>query len=253
MLNTPCRCWVLSETLHRLRVCQKRGICGLLGVDDNSRLDVIDAASGCPPFEVRRLLLRTRRDRSIRGLWFSADSDAFALTYVMRGLFGNDAIVSSPDDAVPLTQLTSTIFFDNFTEPLSRSLATYSDNTLTLTAIRRIVIFPSDAGRNQLILYWCLSKWRNFRTVTCQNCGSFYQQQEHIVECSDLPFRLLTDPRLDVIQVHPDNPLKIVEAYVTSISELLPISRDMYSSLLQVLGDHIWESIRLVCGVGTEL
>ena len=38
----------LSTTLTKLRLCQKRGICAILGIDVNSRLDVVDAASVCP-------------------------------------------------------------------------------------------------------------------------------------------------------------------------------------------------------------
>ena len=156
-----------------------------------------------------RLLLRSRKDCSVRD---TLGFDAFTLTYVMRGPFGNDALVLNHDDAVPLNQLTSTIRFDNFNEPVPRSLATYSDITPTHSAIRRIIIFASDASMNQLILYWFLSKWRNFRTVICQNWGFFYQQQEDIVECSDLPFRLLTDPQLDVIPVHPANLLTLLRS-----------------------------------------
>ena len=45
----------------------------------------------------------------------------------------------------------------------------------------------------------------------------------------------------------------IVPLLTGMFCKYLSLSRDTYSSLLQVLGNHIWESIRLVRGVGPYL
>ena len=236
----------LTSTLSKLRICQKRGICGILGVDVNSRLDIIDAASGCPPFEVRQQIVRSRRNNSIRSVWQSGYSDDFALSYVLRGLLGEEAIPPSIEDLATSAQITSAIVFSQFVEPTSRSISQYTEGALTFLAVRRLVSSSSASGSNRLLLLWCLSKWRNFKPSTCHLCGSLYLSQDHIVECSDLSLKLLTDARLDGIQVSPDNPLKIVEAYVTALSDLIPTPVGAYSAL----ADHLAEAIRLVRGTG---
>ena len=191
----------LSLTLDKLRLCQKRGICGLLGVDTNSRIDVIDAASGCPDFSVRRKVLQCRRDRSIRQLWHSPSSDDFALTFTIRGLAGDAAIAPNPDDQIPVAQIISRIMISEYVNPVSESIAKNSDDSLSYATLRRLMAFPSPVGSRRLLLLWCLSKWKHFRPTVCQICGGNFNLQDRIAECSGITLKLLFDGSLDRLAV----------------------------------------------------
>ena len=79
------------------------------------------AVSGCPGFGGRLKLVQSRRDRSLRLIWQCPSSDDFALTFVIRGLLGDDAIPPSLDDCVTQAQVTSAIMVSRFINPVSSS------------------------------------------------------------------------------------------------------------------------------------
>lgn len=240
----------VSSTLEKLRLCQKRAVCSILGVDPNSRIDVVDAVTGCPPPSVRQLIVRSRRACSLRSVWFSGSSDDFALTYVLRGLLGDNVFEASLEDSVPHHQITASILLDNFITPLSTAISSYSDGSLSYTALRRLLAFPIPASSRRILLLWCLSKWRNFRPVSCQLCGDLFQSQDHIVECSDLSVKLLTDDLLLGLEISPSNPVKILEAYITAISDLFGTEyHGRISITAPRLVTHMCDAVRQIRGL----
>lgn len=158
----------VSSTLDTLRLTQKRGLCAILGIDINSRIDVVDSVTGCPSFSVRQALLRCRRDRSIRSIWQSQNSDAYALTYTIRGLLGDDAIPPSLDDAVSQADVSASVMF-SMVQPLTTSISAISDGSLSFLTLRRLLTLPAPFSHKRILLLWCLSKWRNFRPALCHH------------------------------------------------------------------------------------
>ena len=121
---------------------------------------------------------------------------------------------------MPQAQITSSIMLDDFINPTSEAILAYSEDSLSYVALRRSLALPIPAKSRRLLILWCLSKWRNFRPVTCHLCGVTYQSQDHIVECSELPVKLLTDDLLLGMEVYPSNPAKILEAFISATSDL---------------------------------
>ena len=177
----------VSSSLEELRLAQKRGLCEILDIDVKSRTDVIDAVTGCPSFPVRQELLRCRRDRSIRSIWRSPTSDDYALTYAIRGLLGDDGIEPSLDDTATMAELTASIRYSQYIRPISVTIERTSDGSLSFLALRRLLDLPVPFSQRRILLLWCLSKWRNFHPALCHCCHLTFQDQDHVVECTDPP------------------------------------------------------------------
>ena len=89
-----------------------------------------------------------------------------------------------------------------------------------------------------------------FRPTVCQIWGGNFNLQDHIAECSGITLKLLFDESLDRLAVPPSNPSKIVEAYISAISDLYGTEdHSLIDSLVQRLVQHICEAIRLTRGL----
>lgn len=241
----------LVKSLENLRLCQKKAVCDILGVDINSRIAVLDAVTGFPSPTVRQKIVRSRRDSSLRSVWFAGSSDDFALTYVLRGLLGDNVFEASLDAPVPQHQLTASIVLDDFVTPLSSAIEHYSDGSLSYAALRRLLAFPIPASSRRILLLWCLSKWSILgRPVSCHLCGDLYQSQDHVVECSDISIKLLTDDLLLGLNVAPSNPVKIVEAFISATSDLFGTeNHERISIIAPRIVFHICTAVRQIRGL----
>lgn len=191
-----------------------------------------------------------KRQFSLQSLWSSEHRDEFALLFVMYGLHAEAAFPPPPTMEIPLPLARLSVLLDTFVEPVSRSISAHSDGSLTMASVRSIVTFPSPVAINRVLLLWCLDKWKHFRPATCLICGIIFSEQDHITECAELVESLLADPLLDPLEVSPSNPLKIVEAYISSASQLPHDRHPLLSLVIPAIVGHICDAIRRVRGVG---
>ena len=107
--------------------------------------------------------------------------------------------------------------------------------------IQRLLDLPVPFSQRRILLLWCLSKWRNFHPALCHCCHLTFQDQDHVVECTDLPLHLLRDDQLSLLEISPLNPSKIVEAYIVAVTELL------YSENHHLIGPIVSQLVTHVC------
>ena len=83
--------------------------------------------------------------------------------------------------------------------------------------------------------------------MTCRLCGELFQTQDFMVNCMDLPAKLLSDESLYRLKVCPVNPSKIVEAYIAALFDLFGTDdHSMIDQLSQNIVSHICSALGLV-------
>jgi hypothetical protein len=180
------------KALHLLEMCQKRIVCGFLGVNINSRNDVVQAISNCPPIAIRQLLLRHTRAVRLSRTWNSPEWPSCALPFVLRCSFGDDLVL---DDDIDVTLKYCQVRRRAFYVPVEASLRQRTNGTVSRGLLRWLLNAPLTPGVFRTLLLWILGKWRQFTPKPCMKCQEPFTRQMHVITCSSLPFRLLASFR----------------------------------------------------------
>ena len=90
--------WDEPSAISFLEKCQKRLLCGFIGVNVIARNDVVHSVTGCLPLQVRCEILTHRRLTKLASLWSAADAGDRALCFVSKSLQGPDLPVPSNID-----------------------------------------------------------------------------------------------------------------------------------------------------------
>lgn len=177
-----------EKALRMINSCQKRIICNFLGVNPNSRNDIISASSNCPSMYVRRQLLRHNRAIRLEKAWDSPTWYDNALLYILRCVYG--PTLRLPAD-VDTTQKYSDVRRTLFSDPLNSLLRQRSDGVFDRSLPRWLINSPATPGVIRTILLWMLGKWNPFEPMECKACHSNINDQVHVMECSNIHDLLL--------------------------------------------------------------
>ena len=222
--------WDEPSAISFLEKCQKRLLCGFLGVNVIARNDVVHSVTGCLPLVVRCEILTHRRLHKLASFWSSADADDRALCFVSKSLRGPDLPVPS---SIDLSLTRAEIIERRFLVPINSRLATLFGGNFSFAILRRLLRNDSGPGVIRTVLLWILGRWNSFRPRLCCKCGESFTQQSHIDECCDLPSRLASIlPLFDQDPVTPSTSLVVIGSV---LSEPLNAQRALLPALEALL------------------
>jgi hypothetical protein len=201
----------------------------------NSRNDVVQAISNCPPIAIRQLLLRHTRAVRLSRTWNSPDWPSCALPFVLRCSFGDELVLDDDNDVtLKYCQVRRRAFY----APIEASLRQRTNGTVSRGLLRWLLNAPLTPGVFRTLLLWILGKWRQFTPKPCMKCQEPFTRQMHVITCSSLPFRLEECSTLP-----PNVPVPLVEFVVESYINHVRTSFDP-DAVSQVLADLV-DTIRM--------
>ena len=205
-----------ADAIDTLQKCQKRILCGFLGVHANARNDVIEGISNCPSMLIRCHLLGRKRAIKQRSLWHGPDRADYALMYVLEGIHGISYTIG---EAFDLSKTHEQTRMDLYVIPTLASLADRSGGYMSIAVLRWLLHLPLSHGTFRLLLLWILRKWRKFQGAhLCLHCHSSFTEQAHIASCAGMRVRLIECDRVDFSQLTYSND-NIIEHAVLLISQ----------------------------------
>ena len=233
--------WDEPSAISLLEKCQKRLLCGFLGVNVIARNDIIHSVTGCLPIQIRCELLIHRRLGKLESLWSSEEAYDQALCFVTKNLSGPELPIPS---SIDLRLTRASIIESRFLIPLNSRLASlFGGGGLSFQSLRRLLRNDTGPGVIRTILLWILGRWNCFRPRICCRCGETFTQQTHIDSCTDLPFRMAS-----ILQNYDNNPgtpsaslmvlSSVLSEPIVSQRALLPALESLIrSAISEVFGD----------------
>ena len=214
-------CLSCSKGRH-LDLIQHRILKSILHVPKFALNIFVQAIANCPPMSVRQTILRHSRQSRLRSRWNSDwwVDDAVILT--QKGLRGE---VFPEDPSLPSPQIgKAIILFDRFVEPTDTLLKSRFEGELSYAVLQKLVKLRISPGLLRLFALWIIQSWRKFVPRVCRTCHQVIEDQLHILQCSQLCFKLDQNPLIPVVlpfdPPRPRSPHLVVEERLRSIVSL---------------------------------
>ena len=232
-----------TEAIDILQKCQKRILCGFLGVHSNARNDIIEGISNCPSMLVRNHLLGRKRAIKQRSIWSGPDRTDYALMYVLEGMHGPAHAIG---ESFNFSKSQEETRMDLYVIPTLRSLADRSGGFLSIAVLRWLLHLPLSHGIFRVLLLWILRRWRKFQgTHLCLHCHSSFTDQAHIASCAGMRARLVEYDCVDFSQLTYSNDNLVEHALLLISQEFIMNPKDA-AKALQLINDTVISCLGMI-------